>query len=322
MNKIKYIQFISPNSGIAVFCFLLLFVTLACDRVSDPNIRPRNILTTDLYPGENEYEIPEFGPFPNNFLKVLVEDFTGHRCGFCPGAGVAKKNLYLNNPDIIVPVAIHAGPVGSSFQVPNNDYPRDFRTEAGNIYVQMLNIFANPMGTFNRISYPVTGPTQIGQFLPFWPAALQEARNRPLRGNIQVLTNYYPQTRGLFVHIQSQFFEQMPGEFAMVAYLLESNIVSPQLIYANQHPDFPQGGRIENFVHDFVLVDNINGVFGEILFTNGTNTNQVFEHHYTYEVPETMNDLNLTVVAYIYNRETYEVYQTFDARVTYSDVQE
>jgi hypothetical protein len=303
------------------WALLLLVITLfSCDRVENPFPRPPSDFD-GLYPGEGEYPMPEFGPFQTNHLRVLVEDFTGHKCGFCPGAGVKLDQMHAQYPDIIVPVAIHAGPTGSTFQTVDEAFPREFRTPAGNTYAQQLDIFANPMGTFNRIIYPDADFGQIGQFLVFWDAAFEVARNRPLRANIQIITNYYPETRGLMVHVQSQFIEEMQGEFGMIIYLLESGIISPQKVYPQvNHPLYPQGGDIQDYEHNHVLIDNINGTLGDLLVSGSTNTSEVYRHDYAYELPTTVNDENIYVVAYLYNLDTFEIYQVDEVKVTHSQV--
>ncbi|MBM3160651.1 MAG: hypothetical protein FJZ66_04875, partial [Bacteroidetes bacterium] len=63
----------------------------SCDKVDDPYPLPYNTdLDTTLYPGNwSDYianEWPQFSSNTNTNRNVLIEDFTGHLCVFCPAA--------------------------------------------------------------------------------------------------------------------------------------------------------------------------------------------------------------------------------------------
>jgi len=64
------------------------FVNSSCDKVSQPTIILTTLDTT-IYPGNFvEYEVPTFEPNTNTDRNILIEDYTGHRCGACPGAAI------------------------------------------------------------------------------------------------------------------------------------------------------------------------------------------------------------------------------------------
>ena len=102
-----------------IFSCLILSTLIfsSCDRVSNPY--PEVIvldLDTTLYPGNwSDYvanEWPEFLPNTNNNRNIIIEDFTGHKCVFCPAAADLAHLLHENNPTRVFTASIHAGPDG------------------------------------------------------------------------------------------------------------------------------------------------------------------------------------------------------------------
>ena len=75
----------------------------SCDHVDNPYPPQINIdLDTTLYPGLwSDYENNDWPSFDENTnvnRNVLVEDFTGHKCVFCPAAADLAHDLHMDNP--------------------------------------------------------------------------------------------------------------------------------------------------------------------------------------------------------------------------------
>jgi hypothetical protein len=98
-----------------VFALLLVAACLSssCDKVSNP-FPPALEIDTTIYPGawsdyvENEW--PDFSTMPNEDPErnVLIEDFTGHTCAYCPNAAVIAHDIHVANPDRVFIASIHA----------------------------------------------------------------------------------------------------------------------------------------------------------------------------------------------------------------------
>ncbi len=102
-----------------VALIVVIIIIVSCDYVQDANP-----------PIE-----PTAGPVDNTiYKKVLVEDYTGHKCGNCPAAAEVLTALESQYPGKIVPLAIHAG----FFAAVSAAYPTDFRNAAGNAYDTQL----------------------------------------------------------------------------------------------------------------------------------------------------------------------------------------
>ena len=95
-----------------------LYLLPACDRISNPYpVQPCLELDTTLYPGNwSEYvanEWPTFTQNTNTDRNVLIEDFTGHKCIYCPAAAELAHQLHEANPNRVFVASIHAGVDGA-----------------------------------------------------------------------------------------------------------------------------------------------------------------------------------------------------------------
>ena len=77
--------------------------------------------------------------------KVVLEEFTGIHCVFCPQGHAIAQALKNGNPDNVFLINIHSG----SFANPNNGEP-DFRTPFGQAIDNQSGLAGYPAGTVNR----------------------------------------------------------------------------------------------------------------------------------------------------------------------------
>lgn len=302
---------------------VLLFIlySSSCDKIDNP-IKPiYGDIDTSLYPGPGFYIFPQFDEnFPSVVENILIEDYTGHTCGNCPSAAVLAHDLKEANSGRVFVTSVHASP-GSTFQdvtVPGDeDYPKyshDFRTIDGNTYVIDIDGFiGNPEGMINR---KLDDTDANWKFTPFWTAAVDEIINStdPLEMNLQVKYNYYTETRGLFVHVQSKTLELMDGRYNLIVFLNQDEFISWQKDYSLPVQD------IEYYHHKDVFLGTINGSYGVQLFDGLSVVDEIFENHFSFEIPESINvsgsnagdDTGLNVVAYLMNRDSYELVQVVD----------
>src|SRR4051812_25265537 len=94
-----------------ILCFVLAVAALfqACDYIIDAN-PPRKATCK-----------PE-----TVFKKILVEDYTGHKCGNCPAAARELARLDSIYPGKVIPMAVHAGYYAGVTPGSNPPYPTDF----------------------------------------------------------------------------------------------------------------------------------------------------------------------------------------------------
>jgi hypothetical protein len=300
--------------------FLILFIgttfflTVSCDRVENPY--PPSIQTdldTTLYPGNwSDYvanEWPVFTQNQNVFRNVLIEDFTGHQCVFCPAAADLAHALHESNPSRVFTASIHSGPTGmGDFQVvsPPN-YPTDFTNaqglEIGNYFgTNDGGFIGNPRGTVNRFNngYIFQSPAQ-------WSSMMNEQLTQNnLKVNIQSALNYYPSTKGAFLHVEIEKLDQsLINDLGVVAYLLEDSLIGDQKMSDNSHNS--------SYIHRDIHRGNLNNqAFGRTL-TSDDLINGKYYVNYSFVVPNQLdgnfNAENMHVLIYVYDRITWEIYQ-------------
>ncbi len=317
---------------------LLATALLACDKVD--NIYPKVVSTElnyDLYPGGDsaDYannEWPTFTQNTNTQRNLLVEDYTGHRCVFCPPAAELAKQLESNNPGTVFSAAVHTGPEPFNETNWNATHiaPGDFQTVVPPTYIhnfanaEALQIgdrmgpngvdpssqfFGNPQGTVSRIK---DGSNQITISPANWSSAVASAlAANDLKVNIQAASNYYPSTSGLFLHTEIEIIDPtLTNDLYTVVYLLEDSIIKPQ--------KFPSSVDSLNYLHHNVMRGCIDGRFLGQKLDAAHMQNGKYYFNYSYALPagpeytsdgHLYDDTNLHLLIYVRDAVTEEIYQ-------------
>ncbi len=282
--------------------FVVVLASISCDRIEHPVVDHSNDLDWSLFPGgdSTDYNWPIWTTNTNTQQNVLLEDYTGHTCTNCPAAAVIGKGLEDANPNRVFVTSIHAS-TGSAFQeVAPPEFLQDFRTEAGNDYVNEIpSFFGNPSGAINRKG---GGLANTNWFLSSaWAGKVNSTLSESPIAKLQLQYNYYPQTRGLFVHTESEFTSAVSEDFGLTIYLVREVVIAAQKL--------SNGNTEEHYHHHNVLSDNLNGTWG----TKLESTEKAY-NHFAVLLPDNSSDTtfnidNLALITYIYNKSTLEVAQ-------------
>ncbi|MCH2223575.1 MAG: hypothetical protein MK066_02305 [Crocinitomicaceae bacterium] len=221
---------------------------ISCDKIDQPIPLGPNPIDCygSLYPnGDSTHYAnnakPIFSENTNSDRNFLIEDFTGHKCQGCSVAGVTAEEIAENNYGRVFVSAIHAGPNGSTssgslqFNGPApffHDFTCDEGLEIGYYFGNGLSgspFVANPNGMINRMDvgsgFPLIHPSNWNSFI------LGPLSANDLKVNIQSAKNYYPSTRGLFLHTEVELLDaNLTNELRIVVQLHEDSIVKPQLV--------------------------------------------------------------------------------------------
>ena len=294
---------------------LFLIFLSSCDHIENPYPAVSTDLDTTLYPGlwsdyvSNEW--PSFTQNQNINRNILIEDFTGHTCMFCPLAADEAHNLYVANPGRVYVAAIHAGPNGlDDFQtVSPPDYPLDFTNpqgiELGAYFGSLGNggFTGNPRGSISRKE----DGGNIFQSPSLWSNLTNAMLNEnDLKVNIQGQINYYDATKGAYVHVEVEKVDAgLNNDLGIVSYLIEDSLVGDQKMPDNSHNS--------SYVHRDTHRGNLSGsAFGRNL-TSSLMSNNKYYVDYSFVVPNQLdgnhNPSNMHVLVYVYDLSTLEVYQ-------------
>ncbi len=82
--------------------------------------------------------------------NVILEEFTGIHCGYCPQGHAIAQSIQDANPNDVFLINIHQG----GYATPGTGEP-DFRTDFGDAIAGQSGLTGYPAGTVNRHIFPV-----------------------------------------------------------------------------------------------------------------------------------------------------------------------
>src|SRR5690554_442567 len=242
--------------------------------------------------------------------NVVLEEFTGIYCVYCPDGHAIAQAIKDANPDRVSLINIHVG----SFANPVGSAP-DFRTPFGNAIVGQSGLTGYPGGQINRHVFPGRGMSNGGTAMGrnHWTATANQILAMPSNVNIAVEATIDVQTRVMVVHVEGYYTQDSPEStnFLNVA-VLQNNTKGPQT----------GGGMGNNYNHMHRLVDLITGQWGEVI--NNTTSGTFVDKTYTYTIPTDYNGIpamleDMEVVAFI-SETTEEIPTGATARPTFTGV--
>lgn len=309
-----------------IFCSSITIGLTSCDHVDNPF--PEQVYSTvldyTLYPGGDSLEYaanewPTFSANTNTLRNLLIEDFTGHKCVYCAPAADTSHVLHEEHPNRVYGVAIHAGPGdGSSpaqpgnFQSTDNSFTMVLYNQEG---LEIGSYFGSLAGsTFNlNPSGNVSRITENGSIFSSpagWRSVVINHLTDPLQVNIQAHVNYFPSTRGLFLHTEIDVIDNslIVDDLYTVVYLVEDSIVGKQ----KMPPPTPTDTA---YVHRDVMRGTIGSSWKGRQLTPGQSQNGKYYFNYSYQLPSEYESTNAHLLIYVRDNVTEEIYQVIKAEI-------
>ena len=211
--------------------------------------------------------------------KIVVEDFTGTWCGFCPRVSAALYSLKDETDDIAV-VAIHET---------TNNFPDPMHFDEIQFLKDAFDVEGFPAAKINR-----TTNWQI-------PHVNSDVTSiAGLDTNLAIALNSVLDANELTVQVNVVYEEgSEPGD-KLVVYLLEDGILSDQVNYYNADttsPYFGMGDVIPDFEHNDVLRESITNVLGNTIPSTAALNEYITS--FTINVSADYVQQNLRVVAMV-----------------------
>jgi len=226
--------------------------------------------------------------------KFLIEDFTGHQCGFCPNAHIELASLHNLYGDQIVPLAIHYG----YYTEISTQYPTNFITPIATHIGDYFAIPYTPVGMVNRMGATDNKLVDHGN----WGSTILGLKDRPSSIGLIVTAEVVGGKIEATTYIKA-FGAQ--DTLLKIQYLIaESHIIAPQLFYNHQPSSY-----IPDYEHNHVLRTSANGLWGEDLITPPLQSNQIISKTLSYNVSSEWNADNLHLIVIVYNDVTKEILQ-------------
>jgi thiol-disulfide isomerase/thioredoxin len=226
---------------------------------------------------------------PRFTRKVLVEDFTGTWCGWCPLMSNALIQKEGTTPSLIV-TAVHYGP-----NPPGGSTHDPYHSSLTTSLTSRYGINAYPTALVNRTSN--ASSTSVTGQIDF-----ELAQGRPHAG-LSIQSSLAGSTLNATVKVT--FDENFSGQTVkLVAYVVEDNLKANQTNYvANNgsyvgHPYYSSGNPIVNFDHDHVLRASATNVLGDLIPAASTIKNAEYSKDLTFNLGA-YNAANCKIIAFI-----------------------
>ena len=231
-----------------------------------------------------KYEITVL-PAPTKFEQnVLIEDYTGTWCGWCPRISHAIELVEEQTTDVYV-VAIHR--ISSD---PGNGYYDPFNFSAGALE-DLIGLEGYPTGMLNRTTeWNFPEPNNVSQVvnLASGQADVGLALSPTLNGNT------------MNIDVNVKFGGQFSASNAkLVVYVLEDGLEFNQTNYTSYYGG---GNVIPNFEHNHVLRASLTNLLGDQIPASEYSADNVYQVNFNVAVPSNVTSTEkMSVVAVVIN---------------------
>jgi hypothetical protein len=271
MKKTKYI--------IAGLIFIA-FAIVACDKIDEPYAEKSGTVESER--------------------KVILEEFTGHKCPNCPAGSKIAQDLKSIYGERLIIVSLHAGwyaePDASGL------YTADFMNASSTELEADYGIQYYPAGLVNRMEYD--GSLVLSK--DKWISAVTSLMGTMEEASLEIEHTYNKNTRALSIDVGTIFSSVGSESYKVCAYIT-ADTISPQ---KNSDEDLGPSPNWEEYEHHGILIEAISGTYGKQL-NNGVepNPDETYSVSFQTTLEEGWNAENCYIVAFVYEADSKEIIQ-------------
>ena len=205
--------------------------------------------------------------------NVVIEEFTGRNCGYCPDGHVIANEIVHNNPGRAWAVNIHAGGYAPT------SYP-NFNTTVSTTICNGFGVTGFPAGVVNRSTAQAQGRGQ-------WAALANQQLGQAAECNIagQVVINDATRTAKINVEVYYTA-NSTESENQLTIVMLQDSIWGSQNGGSYNPEQYVNG----NYCHMHILRDAITPTWGEAI--SPTTAGTLIAKEYMYEIPASIGSPN------------------------------
>jgi thiol-disulfide isomerase/thioredoxin len=279
---------------IIIILTLFILIFIGCDEIEKPYLRESN--------GGNGGDPPETG-----LRKVLIEEFTGHKCVNCPQAHQIIDELKEEFDEELVAIAVHAGSFAEPDTDPESLYTNDYRTATGQELNSTFQVQGYPTAMINR---------KENAFLYYrssWKAEVRQIMGEQATVGIEIQPEYTEGSSTLGADIKVMFTETPENQVNLCVYITESGVISAQL---NRNEEVGPTPDIVDYEHNHVLRGSLNGTWGDPVTEGAVVSGMVYSHTLGgFALSDEWVPQNMAVVAFVYDQATQEVLQVEKTKI-------
>lgn len=261
------------------------------------------LFSCDKIDGDERF-IPSGVEVALNNRVVLVEDYTGQACTFCPAAADVLHTLAENEyKDKMIIVSMHAGGLAMNTPLFNS---------VAQQYYSAMGFSANPTIWINRQDKKHSTSDSD------WGPWILEELNSTLYCDIKSQLSYNSADRAVSIMSDIDVLEDIKEvKLGIQYFIIEDSIVSPQKGNGVTYPDY---------VHHNVFRDAVNGLWGvPFVETSGDIANLDYPKgshykyfHANYKLDDAWNADNIYVVSFVFkytNDESNQIGEVLQANI-------
>jgi|GEM_PF-712884 len=225
--------------------------------------------------------------------RVLIEDHTGARCGWCVVGNENLETLLSEYGDSFIPVAVHT----------TGTYRDAMQWSGSAALAQAMGVTGYPAGTLNRKIVSAGGKNTIAHHPNYWPTTVAANIDEEAIVDVQIEWTLDKVSGALTGTVNAEMLEDYNGQLAFNFYIMEDHMTGsgPDWDHANyvsgrsgyetyEHYNMPNPAT--NYDHVNVLREMLGGTYGvNGEFPSSVKKGDKFSHEFTYN----LNSLNLPV---------------------------
>ena len=213
--------------------------------------------------------------------NVLLEEYTGRLCGYCPDGHKIANDIKVANPNDVVLIRIHTGGYAPT------SYP-NLNTEFGPVFLNQSGVNGYPAGTINRHVFN-GGSMSLGRGA--WSSISNNVLTEQAVVNIGMYAVVDTASRKLFVEVELFYNEDQDVSFNRLnVAVLQDDIIGSQSGASMFNPD---DGNDTQYKHKHILRHLPTGQWGEKIDSISAGT--LVRKNIFYNLPDNINNVDLKI---------------------------
>ena len=155
--------------------------------------------------------------------NVVLEEYTGIYCVWCPAGHVIGASMHAANPNDVFLINVHTG----GFATPNGPNDPNFNSDFGAQLATNANCTGYPTGSINRRIFPVN-PGGTAMSRSDWDASAQTVLAEPSPVNIGAQASYDMATGILTVDVETYYTQTVTNTNVLHIAVVQNNMPGPQ----------------------------------------------------------------------------------------------